>query len=142
MNQRQRMKPSCVSMRTNPSALGWMLVMVLLCSCVGTPTAWRQVDSERMMITVVGRLEALDMPAEGEVRLEVTPDPAHRFALAPGQQRLVCIVQAADRDSLTTQLLNLTVGHMVSVSGYWVERGEHDGIRRYLNSTTDIVPQD
>ena len=94
------------------------------------------------MITVVGRLEALDMPAEGEIRLEVTPDSAHRFALAPGQQRMVCIVQAADRDSLTSQMLNLTVGRKVTVSGWWVARNEHDGIRRYLNATTDIVPHD
>lgn len=94
------------------------------------------------MITIVGRLEVLDMPAEGEIRLEVTLDSDHRFALAPGQQRLVCIVQAVDRDSLTTQLLNLTVGHMVTVSGWWVARDERGGIRQYLNATTDIVPHD
>lgn len=140
MTRRRRMAQRGISTRSTRSALGCLMALFIPGSCVGTPTAWRQVDAEHQMITVVGRLEVFDMPSEGDVRLEVAPDSDHRFALAPGQQRLVCIVHAFDRDSLTSQLLNLTVGQRVTVSGYWVARDESDGLRHYINGTADIVP--
>ena len=81
------------------------------------------------------------MPDRGDVRLEVVPVAADNFALAPGQTRLVCIIHEADRHDLQTQLLNVRVGQMVGVAGYWTARDEAGITRYYLNDTTDVVPQ-
>ena len=127
-------------MRTTHAAVWQLAVLVPLAACAG-PGPWRQVDGTRI-ITITGRLEVLDMPAAGDVRLEVTPRPGDQHALAPGQQRMICIVPARNRNNLETQLLNLVVGKSVAVSGYWMARDETGGTRHYLADTTDIVPID
>lgn len=125
-------------MRSVRIATCCLLAIAALGSCESTSNAWRLVDPELGIITVVGRLELLDMPAVGDVRVEVTPDVDHGFVLAPGQQRLECVVRIDDRDDLESQLLNLTVGHTVSVSGVWIAKGEGSGTRRSLDPTTDL----
>lgn len=129
-------------MRTMRSAVCLPVALVAFGSCAGASGTWREVDPQRPMITLTGRLETLDMPAEGNVRFEVTPDPEHRYALAPGQQRIVCIVPARDRGDLTSSLLNLEVGQHVDVSGYWTARDEAAGVRHFLADTTCVFTID
>lgn len=120
-------------------AITSLAVFVLLAACSGI-AAWRPVDSNRLLIQVTGSLEVLDMPDRGDVRLEVVPVAADRYALAPSQERLVCIIHDADRHVLQTQLLNVKVGHMVRIAGHWTAKDESGVTRHYLNDTTDLVP--
>lgn len=115
-----------------------LAVLVSLASCAGPSTAWRQVDEKRLMISVTGRLEVLEMPAAGDVRLEIAPRAEDRYALASGQERLGCIVHSWDREDLETMLLNLELGQTVRISGYWTATDEAAGTRHYLNDTTSI----
>lgn len=116
-----------------------LAVLVPLAGCAGPSNAWRQVDEKRLMITVTGRLEVLEIPAAGDVRLELVPRAEDRYALASGQERLGCIVHSWDRKDLETMLLNLELGQTVSVSGYWTATDEAAGTRHYLNDTTSIA---
>ena len=126
-------------MRTFCSVIGRLAVLVALAACADPPNTWRQVDEKRLFITVTGRLDVLDLPAEGDVRLDVAPRPSDQYSLAEGQQRLGCILHASDRKDLATILLHLQVGQTVRVSGYWTATDEALGTRHYINDTTDIV---
>jgi hypothetical protein len=113
------------------------LAALAACSSSGS---WRQVDPRRTMVHISGRVEMLDMPEHGDVRLEVTPVPADVYVLAPGQTRLICVIHERDRHDLAPQLLNTATGQTVEVAGYWVAREESGVTRHYLNDTTDLVP--
>src|SRR5262245_7951960 len=101
---------------------------------------WRQVDPHRGIVKISGRVELLDMPLQGDVRLEVTPVPKDAYVLAPGQTRITCIIHERNRHDLETQLLNTAVGQTVGVAGYWMAREDGGVTRHYLNDTTDLVP--
>jgi hypothetical protein len=113
------------------------LAALAACSSNGS---WRQVDPRRTIVQISGRVELLDMPVQGDVRLEVTPVQEDAYVLAPGQTRLTCIIHERDRHDLAPQLLNTAVGQTVDVAGYWVAREEGGVTRHYLNDTTDLVP--
>src|SRR5262245_3737473 len=93
---------------------------------------WRQVDPHRGIVQISGRVELLDMPQQGDVRLEVTPVPKDAFVLAPGQARITCIIHERDRHDLETQLMNTAVGQTVDVAGHWMAREEGGLTRHYL----------
>jgi hypothetical protein len=113
------------------------LAVLAACSSNGP---WRQTDPRRVMVKVSGRVEVLDMPQHGDVRLEVTPIPEDAFVLAPGQTRLICIIPARDRHDFEPQLLNTAVGQTVEIAGYWMAREEAGITRHYVYDTTDLVP--
>ena len=110
--------------------------LLALTACAGNP--WRGVDPDRVAITVIGSITAIDLPATGDARLDLELREGDRFALAPGQERLGCIVHPRERDAMDHVLRLLVVGQAVEVSGYWTARDEAEGTRHYINDTTSI----
>jgi len=92
-----------------------------------------------MKIRITGQVEVFDMPPQGDVRLEVTPVPKDRYSLAPGHERLICIIHERDRQYMKGPLLRTRAGQQVEVAGFWAAREEAGVTRHYLNETTDVV---
>ena len=114
------------------------ILFVLLAACAGTNGAWRQVDPDHMMIEVTGRLEVLTLPPEGDVYMELTPVPGDQYSLAPGQQRLYCVLHERERSDVYPVLVKMRVGDTVRIGGYWTAREEGGVTRHYINDTTAL----
>jgi hypothetical protein len=111
--------------------------VLALAACAGAG-GWRQVDTVRPIIVVTGRIVLLDAPQQGDVRIEIVPGPGDGYALAPGQRRLMCILHARDRAGSASSVLQLRVGTMVRVTGYWTTRDEPRGVRYYISEATSV----
>jgi hypothetical protein len=120
------------------STRGTVALLLSLTACAGNP--WRGVDPDRMTITVTGTITAIELPATGDARLDLELRAGDRYALAPGQEQLGCIVHPREREIMERILRRLVIGQAVEVSGYWTARDEAEGTRYYINDTTSVDP--